>query len=133
MELVAFVETGGRLRDVVVLPLRPPEEPEPASPQQLFEAQKAAIAPLHTFEVANATCHLPSDMDMLLAAIESGFGSHTAFNIKVRRHGQSALPWQCLSSAPAPLQAAPGGSVQLGTPKAGPGSWDPSHDPRCSS
>ena len=34
--------------------------------------------------MAHVTCHLPSDMDTLLAAIESGFGSHTAFNIKVR-------------------------------------------------
>ena len=186
MELVAFVETGGRLRDVVVLPLRPLEQPEPANQQEfydpwpypypytnpnpnpypyryslplplplplplllqlplqlaltltvsltlalpadpdpdptpvhhqeLYEAQKAAIAPLHTFEVAHAachlprdmdtspnpnpdpnpiqvahaTCHLPSDMDTLLAAIESGFGSHTAFNIKVR-HTSLAL------------------------------------------
>ena len=84
MELIAFVETGGKLRDVVVLPLRSPGQPEPANQQELFEAQKAAIAPLHTFEVAHATCHLPSDMDTLLAAIESGFGSHTAFNIKAR-------------------------------------------------
>ena len=36
-------------------------------------------------------------------------------------------PWQCPSSAPAPSQGAPGGSVQLGTPRAGPGQWDPSH------
>ena len=91
MELIAFVETGGKLRDVVVLPLRSPGQPEPANQQELFEAQKSAIAPLHTFEVANATCHLPSDMDTLLAAIESGFGSHTAFNIKVRRTSLALL------------------------------------------
>ena len=36
-------------------------------------------------------------------------------------------------SAPAPLQGAPGGSGQLGTPRARPGHWDPSHCLRCSS
>ena len=91
MELIAFVETGGRLRDVMVLPLRRPKEPEPANLQQLFEAQKTAIAPLFTFEVKHATCHLPSDMDALLTAIESGFGSHAAFNIKVRRTSLALL------------------------------------------
>ena len=85
MELVAFVETGGRLDDVVVLPLRAPSEPPYVTPQQLFEAQKRAIAPLHRFDVANAACHLASDMDTLLTAVESGFGSHAAFNLKVRR------------------------------------------------
>ena len=85
MELVAFVETGGRLKDVVVLPLRAPSEPPFVTPQQLFEAQKRAIAPLHRFDVANAACHLASDMDTLLTAVESGFGSHAAFNLKVRR------------------------------------------------
>ena len=85
MELVAFVETGGRLDDVVVLPLRAPSEPPFVTPQQLFVAQKRAIAPLRRFDVANAACHLASDMDTLLTAVESGFGSHAAFNLKVRR------------------------------------------------
>eukprot|EP00964_Phaeocystis_antarctica_P116216 scaffold80182_cov60-Phaeocystis_antarctica.AAC.4 len=36
-------------------------------------------------------------------------------------------PWQCPSSAPAPPQGAPGGSGQLGTPRAWPSHWDLSH------
>ena len=36
-------------------------------------------------------------------------------------------PWQCPSSAPAPLQGAPGGSGQLGTPLVRPSPWAPSH------
>ena len=47
--------------------------------------------------------------------------------IGVYQHGQSALPRQCLSSPPATLQGAPGGSRQLGTPRATPSHWDPSH------
>ena len=42
-------------------------------------------------------------------------------------HGRSAPPWQCPSSAPAAPQRAPAGSGQLGTPRARPGHWAPSH------
>ena len=42
-------------------------------------------------------------------------------------------PWQRPSSAPAAPWGAPGGSGQLGTPKARPGHWDASHGRRCSS
>ena len=42
-------------------------------------------------------------------------------------------PWQRPGSAPAPPQGAPGGPVQLGTPRVGPGHRDPSHSLRCSS
>ena len=45
----------------------------------------------------------------------------------VGQHGQTALPWQCPSSPPVPPLDAPGGSGQLGTPRAGLGQWDPSH------
>ena len=49
------------------------------------------------------------------------------------QHGQSAPLWQGPSSAPAPPQGAPGGPVQLSTPRVGPGHWDPSHGLSCSS
>ena len=42
-------------------------------------------------------------------------------------------PRQCPSSAPAPSQGAPGGPVQLGTPRVAPGHWDPGHGLSCSS
>eukprot|EP00964_Phaeocystis_antarctica_P034784 scaffold19817_cov64-Phaeocystis_antarctica.AAC.3 len=41
-------------------------------------------------------------------------------------------PWQCPSSAPVPPQGAPGGSDQLGTPRARL-SWAPRHCLGCSS
>ena len=54
-------------------------------------------------------------------------------------HGQSAA-WavpqlgSCASSsAPVPPQGTPGGSGRLGTPRARPGQWDPSHCLGCSS
>ena len=49
-----------------------------------------------------------------------------------RPQGQSA-PWQCPSSARAPLQGARGGSGQLGTPGVKPTHSVPSHCPGCSS
>ena len=42
-------------------------------------------------------------------------------------------PWQRPSSAPATPQGAPGGPVQLGTPRVAPGHWDPGHVLSCSS
>ena len=42
-------------------------------------------------------------------------------------------PWQRSSSAPVPPQGAPGGSVQLGTPRKRPAQWPPSHCLGCSS
>ena len=48
----------------------------------------------------------------------------------VAHHGQSAHPWQCLSSAPAPPQGAPGGPVQLGVPREGRGHWKPKPRPQ---
>eukprot|EP00964_Phaeocystis_antarctica_P103123 scaffold68417_cov45-Phaeocystis_antarctica.AAC.1 len=36
-------------------------------------------------------------------------------------------PWQCPSSAPVPAQGTPGGSGQLGTPRAKLSHWAPSH------
>ena len=41
-------------------------------------------------------------------------------------------PWQRSSSAPVPPQGAPGGSVQLGTPRKRPAHWAPSHCLGCS-
>ena len=41
-------------------------------------------------------------------------------------------PWQCPSLHPAPPQGASGGSRQLGTPRARPSHWDPSHRLGCS-
>ena len=50
----------------------------------------------------------------------------------VAHHGQSTL-LDSAPSAPAPPQGAPGGPVQLGTLRAGPGQWDPSNGLSCSS
>ena len=41
--------------------------------------------------------------------------------------GSKCPPWQCRSSPPVPAQRAPGGSGQLGTPRARPSHWAPSH------
>ena len=42
-------------------------------------------------------------------------------------------PWQLASSTPVPPQGAPGGPVQLGTPRVRPSHWAPSHRLSCSS
>ena len=54
-----------------------------------------------------------------------------ARRMAAEQHGQSAfLAAWCPSSAPAPPQRAPGGSVQLGTPRARPSHWAPQPPPR---
>ena len=53
--------------------------------------------------------------------------------LMARQHAQSAPPWPCPSSAPAPTQGAPFGSGQLSTPKKRPSLWAPSQCLGCSS
>ena len=51
----------------------------------------------------------------------------------VPEHGHNVQPGQRPSSAPVPLEGAPGGSGQLGTPRERPGLWALSHCLGCSS
>ena len=64
----------------------------------------------------------------MLAMPTIALGSPEAFQYNrahslfwVAQPAQSALPWHCPRSAPAPPQRAPGASVQLGTPRVRPG------------
>ena len=60
-------------------------------------------------------------------------GGPVAIDLFLRvQHGQSA-PLAVPHLAPAPPQGAPGGPVQLGTPRVSPSHWAPSHRLRCSS
>ena len=103
LELVTFLEMGGTMQDVVVVPLIGSDGPahtatangstlvQPSSPvemaqplgqidwpseERLLAAHAAALEPLTRFDVRRSACHCPMDFSALLACIESAFGSH---------------------------------------------------------
>lgn len=59
--------------------------------EELHVAWLAAIEPLTRFDVHTCACYCPNDFSVLLASIESAFGSHSHFNRKVRHIGAALL------------------------------------------
>ena len=51
----------------------------------------AALAPFRHFDVAHCECYNEADLHMLRHSINTAFGSHEAFNRKVRRIGARLL------------------------------------------
>ena len=87
----------------------------------------------------------PSHLKFTAVFYPTGFGAvveNVIFDAETRRSMAMVVaplvthvspPWQRPGSDPAPPQATPGGPVLRGTPRVGPGHWDPSHGLSCSS
>ena len=79
------------------------------------------------YRLLRAMCVGLAPVQMEVATALPTFVAHVPCHSMVR------VPlWRYPSSPPVPPQGAPAGQLQLGTPRVGPGHWDPSCSLRCS-
>ena len=112
---------------------------------QMYSLRRMEIAAdvLYKSKLVKGFCHLYDGQEAINIGIEAAASRRDSVVTSYRDHtwqvtrgepaGSKCPPWQCPSSAPAPPRGAPGGPVQLGTPRVGLGHWDPSQGLGCSS